>query len=336
MNNVEIFRNEYIDPQNKPFTDQLHKLLLNYSSGQYDKLDPQKEYIQNLFEACEGMEPSMLPYASITTKVFNFDEKNKENDLNDFKGFISECLLEHYNHYVTGEEELKRYSSQYKVLRKFIEHFDLAVSQRNSLYVRQNSDINRFNKFIKKHEKKLEEFGQLETRIDKLSEDKNQIYTQFVAILGIFTSIMFAVIGGFNEVTTLAKSVHSTPLPKLLIFLSLVMLGINFLVFMSYNAISKLTNLPLRSCHCEKDGNGNVIDCNCRFHEKHPTVVISSTVFILIALLGFTLGALYDEEPNMQIAPLNDELVSEYLIALVPISLIGYILFRLFKLRDKL
>lgn len=64
-------------------------------------------------------------------------------------------------------------------------------------------------------------------------------------------------------------SVKDTPVPKLLIFMSLLMLGITLLVFMSYSAVSKLTGLKLKSCQCSDDE-----ECRCLFREKHPTVFI--------------------------------------------------------------
>ncbi|MGC9615598.1 hypothetical protein ACO2FM_07195 [Staphylococcus pasteuri] len=81
----------------------------------------------------------------------------------------------------------------------------------------------------------------------------------------------------------IGKNLNTTPIPKLLIFSSLVMLGITLIIFLCFNAISKLTNLPMRSCNCESG------KCNCSFKEKHPTIFYSSSLFIYMLFVGFAL-----------------------------------------------
>lgn len=89
--------------------------------------------------------------------------------------------------------------------------------------------------------------------------------------------------GGFQEIQLIGKNLNTTPIPKLLIFSSLVMLGITLIIFLCFNAISKLTKLPMRNCNCE------VGKCNCSFKDKHPTIFYSSSLFIYILFVGFAL-----------------------------------------------
>ena len=45
----------------------------------------------------------------------------------------------------------------------------------------------------------------------------------------------------------IGMSINELTVSKLIMFLSLMMIGIGFLIFLSYNAVSKLTNLDLSS-----------------------------------------------------------------------------------------
>lgn len=290
------FKKEYIDVENKTLGDELKKVLDEVSADKkaYNK---RIEYIDQLLKACAGLNPSMLSYSSITTLVFSFDEEKTENGLEDFSIILHNGLKEHYEKYIKSEDDLNKMKMKYIVLAKSLEHLDLAINQKQSLYLEQVEELKNTNNEIQRTKRAIikqnTSYDEIDKKIKKLEENTTGIYTQFVAILGIFTSIMFALIGGFNELTTLAMSVKGTPLPKLLIFMSLLMLGITLLVFMSYNAISKLTGLKLRSCNC-KDG-----ECTCTFREKHPTVFYTSFFLLCTMMTGFILGALYDNKPKI-------------------------------------
>ncbi len=76
----------------------------------------------------------------------------------------------------------------------------------------------------------------------------------------------------------IGMSINELTVSKLIMFLSLMMIGIGFLIFLSYNAVSKLTNLDLSSCGCE-----NKKECNCHISKRHPALFYSSS-FSLIYL----------------------------------------------------
>jgi len=60
-------------------------------------------------------------------------------------------------------------------------------------------------------------------------------------------SKIFVVFGGFQGLGLIGMSINELTVSKLIMFLSLMMIGIGFLIFLSYNAVSKLTNLDLSS-----------------------------------------------------------------------------------------
>ena len=87
------------------------------------------------------------------------------------------------------------------------------------------------------------------------------MYTEFVTILGIFATIIFAVFGGFQEIQALGSNLKQVDITKILFFLPLLMLGINFILFLSFNSISKIIGKPIKSC-------GHENPCDCSFDKN--------------------------------------------------------------------
>lgn len=200
-------------------------------------------------------------YDIITKSVYSIGEKQIDSELID-------ANLEKLEKAINKGEFLSQESAK-KYCNKLVKHIDLAKIQKD--YIQENL-IQLENNISIANEK-----------VKEISDIKNSIYTEFVAILGIFASIIFGVFGGFQEIQLIGKNLNTTPIPKLLIFSSLVMLGITLIIFLCFNAISKLTNLPMRSCNCEAG------KCNCSFKEKHPTIFYSSSLFIYMLFVGFAL-----------------------------------------------
>ncbi|WP_239253803.1 hypothetical protein [Listeria ilorinensis] len=124
--------------------------------------------------------------------------------------------------------------------------------------------------------------------LEKMEKIKGQIYTEFIAILGIFSALMFGLLGGFE---TLAESILSLqskemPLPRVLITCSLILLGLALVIFALMEGIAKLSNKPLRSCNCEDREK-----CEHSIYERHP--MMSWIVFFLFSTFSLSLMALY-------------------------------------------
>lgn len=199
-------------------------------------------------------------YEIITRCVFKNNEK-LDLELLDINMNLIAVQIE--NEQYLDKTEIKGYCD------KIIRHIKLAEIQKE--YIQNN--ITKLDEDIEIAKKEVE----------NIKDTKNKIYTEFVAILGIFASIIFGVFGGFQEIQLIGQNLNSTPIPKLLIFASLVMLGITVIVFLCFNAISKLTSLPLKSCNC------NVSECNCTFKQKHPTIFWSCGLFLYTLFIGFAL-----------------------------------------------
>lgn len=84
-----------------------------------------------------------------------------------------------------SQESAKKYCN------KLVKHIDLAKIQKD--YIQENL-IQLENNISIANE-----------RVKEISDIKNSIYTEFVAILGIFASIIFGVFGGFQEIQLIGK-----------------------------------------------------------------------------------------------------------------------------------
>lgn len=201
-------------------------------------------------------------YSLITEIIFelHIHEINKEYYIANISKLVDKAIE---NNYIVDYEKSQSYKSSLS------NHIELAIVQKK--YISDN---------LKNLKKGIEK---AQNEVKKIEGVKNNIYTEFVAILGIFASIIFGVFGGFQEIQLIGKNLNTTPIPKLLIFSSLVMLGITLIIFLCFNAISKLTKLKLRSCNCEEG------KCNCSFRKRHPTIFYSSCIYLYVLFVGFAL-----------------------------------------------
>lgn len=300
---TEEFKNLYLDTAKSGYYKNLREIISSYLKASYEEFEKQiVGFIDNLFSESQNLTLSTISYSSITGIVYQIDDDNSK-DLSQLCNILKVGLKSHYDNKMKNEkiEDIDKESElakRYTIIKKTIEHLDLAIIQKESLYLTQKAEIQNSKDDIhqisngiasvKEEIKDIKDEAQnlIESTKDSLNDlkvTKGQIYTEFVAILGIFASIIFGVFGGFQEIQVIGKNLNTTPIPKLLIFSSLVMLGITLIIFLCFNAISKLTNKPLRSCNCEAG------KCNCNFRKRHPTIFYSSCIYLYVLLVGFAL-----------------------------------------------
>ncbi|HHJ9442521.1 TPA: hypothetical protein ACQNZU_001768, partial [Streptococcus pyogenes] len=106
---------------------------------------------------------------------------------------------------------------------------------------------NRMEKNVRVAEKELKQF----------KKTKSQIYTDFVTILGVFSSFVFIMFGGFSALSTMIGALSTTEVSigKTLV-ISSILLG--FLLILIYSMLSWISiiidkPIPLNCCSC----NGN-------------------------------------------------------------------------------
>ncbi|TDM10460.1 hypothetical protein [Macrococcus lamae] len=294
---------------------------------------------EELQRSCEGLQPQLIPYSILTEIIFRNDmsennlkikeirettyaeilQSNYEKFLNDKYSLNSDSknIDPFQNNNFIEKELVEQDKEKIIIVYKMIEHIKLAISQKEGLYEKQSIAISRLNSDIDENQKKVKKFEDSIKKLSDIEKSIESVYPQFVAILGIFTSIIFAVFGGFNQISAVGKNLQDTEITKLLIFLPMVMLGIIFLVFISFNAISKLTNLPLSSCKCEDKKN-----CDCQFHEKHPSIFYSGILFFYIMCIGALLRIYSIKDPKITLSSMFNEINGDDAIPTILLSVL--------------
>lgn len=150
--------------------------------------------------------------------------------------------------------------------------------------------LNEHYEVIKDHnkiKKEQKEFEEKHIKYDKehkeLSEKYNQIFTQFVAVLGIFAAIIFGAFGGVEVLGNVMNNIGEVRIAKLIIFSSLLIASVLLILYLLLNGIANITGKNLRSCGCDKGSN-----CRHTMFQKHP-IFITGMIF---SFYLFTVGVL--------------------------------------------
>ena len=119
-------------------------------------------------------------------------------------------------------------SNEYVILIKVSEHVNLARKQKDSLYRKQAEKIenqeNSLKQLRENTEKETKRLRKLKQEMKTIKDMKSSIYGDFIAILGIFSALIFSLFGGFD---TLSKVVSQVSMNVRLyrIMISVALLG---------------------------------------------------------------------------------------------------------------
>ncbi|MBC1474893.1 hypothetical protein HB852_09715 [Listeria grandensis] len=243
-----------------------------------------------------------LPYDIISQVIFE-KNINSESDMDLIEtnlGLMKQELEKRFKQDDIQKKEFERYL---KIPDKLTRHFSLAIAQRQFIeksVTTLEGTINELQEDIAEYvatlDEKNQELDRMKSKFQEMSETSNkqmratnkilrqlkvtkgQIYTEFVAILGIFSALIFTMFGGF---TTLAESVSALqngkiPLTNTLIMTSIVLGGLSLLIFSLMQGVAKISGRNLRACDCEDRSK-----CNHSVYERHP--MMSWVIFFLFS-----------------------------------------------------
>ncbi|MEG0285475.1 MAG: hypothetical protein RR494_06025 [Vagococcus sp.] len=191
------------------------------------------------------------PYPEITDYVLT-----KEEDIN-----IDSIIDNYTNDRADRFNDLEGWD---KFSKSFEKHYKLAEIQKKHI-------ANMFSEM-------KQDVKDAEDKVNEIKDIKSTIYTEFIAILGIFSALLFGMFVGFDTFKELIAGITSNvKISRVIILGSLMLLGLNFLVFLLFEGIAKLSNRSVKSC-C------NEAKCNCSLLEKHP-IFLSSTIILSMIML---------------------------------------------------
>lgn len=157
---------------------------------------------QALFNFASNYRTDNIPYAKITTIIFNCEDVEYLPDfINFLKYELKKLVTDRYENNKFYEKDIK----QVNILSKIIEHTQLAINQKISLHAEQEEKINNISGFMKKHinvttriNKNAKKLGNTlktqEEKIEELNTDIKSNKFDLIALMSVVFTI-FTVLG---------------------------------------------------------------------------------------------------------------------------------------------
>ncbi|WEM59514.1 hypothetical protein P1T47_08970 [Streptococcus parauberis] len=244
-----------------------------------------KSEVQELIELIRIKGIKRVPYDSITTRVIDFNAKFEESEgLEESFNFLinqtNTALISIINDLLTNKKFgdvtvsaglIYSYDDSIVAFYKLFEHTKLANSQYQVLYQKTENEVSQLNNDVKSSEFELSKLRNTivnqttesqellinaTNELEEIKKTKTSIYTDFIAILGVFASFVFVMFGGFTALSKIIETLSNTnvSLTKTLLVSSILF---GFLITVLYSLlywISLIIDKPIfnRSCDCEK------------------------------------------------------------------------------------
>lgn len=260
-----------------------------------------KDDLRLLIEIAKVDELYRVGYAEITQAVLEVD-KNREDisdNLGDFLVAIKKeylDLLREFKASISSKAQLSLMDSfQQKAIicvGKAIEHARLAHIQYNSLYLETQTKLSSIQISLKEAEGKLkdadEKIDKYQTEIDKLSEKQASIYTDFIAVLGVFSAFVFMIFGGFDSLAKILEGLQNNDVSirKIMLISSILISFLITILFSLMYWVSVIIEKPIlqKNCDC-KNVCWNPIHLYSR-HRFYLTLMIVCAIVFIFSLLS--------------------------------------------------
>lgn len=304
-NDIEQLKNNFVEYQGlskqgkeKNYQEMIEKFLTGFFS------DKEEFLLAMIWQ--EEISNNIKNYPDLTKNIFKIDTNKIDEEY--YNANIEKVMSRANSLGFISDENEKKYRSSLS------NHIKLAIIQKDYIYSNMHEvqeKLSETQRILDNTEASLQN-GQ--EKIENLEKTKNNIYTEFVTILGIFATIIFAIFGGFQEIQALGSNLKQVDITRILFFLPLLMLGINFIIFLSFNSISKIIGKTIKSCGHEKS-------CDCSFEKKHPTIFYSSKILIWFFLIGSAL-MLFNSKFNWSFKNVSSKINFAILIAIIVVPII--------------
>lgn len=271
-------------------TAKLIKILLGKNLSELG--DDYKQKVLEVFRQMFSDSALTIPYNDIADFVYKNENSDEDNEVlnenirlildgspNETKEILSKNLNKIKTNYSLSQvqrEYILRNSKQAQEtvseLHHFVKEFRPLITEVEEQIKTSKESMNKMNLDI----------ADITTRITEVRDMKSGIYTDFIAILGVFSAFVFVMFGGIEisrAVFDVGDDLQTMDLSKIITVSSLMMIAILTLMYSLLLWIARITGKEFGNCmSCDK---------GCKHKWKH-LFMRHSFYFCLLILLGIS------------------------------------------------
>ncbi|WP_368395402.1 hypothetical protein [Streptococcus gallolyticus] len=275
-------------------------ILLSYDIAKLD--DGQKSTFLTMYHEQLDDPDLTIPYDQIAGVVYkneNSDENNEVLNLNaelilssytgDSRENLEKNLEKIQNNYTLAQvqkEFITKNSENARILLQDLKPSLEKLLQQTEQFEATNANLSKNLSVIKNTVKETQK------ELDDIHDTKSSIYTDFIAILGVFSAFVFVLFGGIEiarAVFDIGDDLQTMDLSKLITISCLMLIGVLTLLYSLLLWIARITDKKIGHCMSDKCKNG----CKHKwkhFYMRHSfyfTIVIFLTVITFISYIFF-------------------------------------------------
>lgn len=256
---------EKLDEKGK-YVAKLFNLLIDY----YDKYgkevpDTQGKEFTTLITALSNIDDVVGKemHSSVGKVIYDLDDEQFE--------MIKTVFPQKESTFDAVTEGIDLLSEHSDTLAKFRDSVLLSIKQREFVIKESIKESIRANDLAK----------QVVEELESIKTTKNSIYTDFIAILGIFSTLIFGLFGGVDQLSSIINSSVKNGISKTLIFGPLISIAVIVLIFLLLHSIGMLTNTKMHACGCT-----DVSNCAHSYAQRYPVFFLGILGCLGIFIVG--------------------------------------------------
>ena len=265
----------------------LIKFLLVYDISKLDDNKIIKTLQDNL-----SKENLAIPYDYIADYVYQNENSNELNEkLNKNIDYLSTTIeADDTARKSILDKNLKKISSNYSLSQVQKSYISKVAREVEQGLKNVNTQLNQVNTLLQGAQKQSEDSNKILKVVQKQSNEieqtKSSIYTDFIAILGIFSAFVFVMFGGIDiarAVFDIGDDLLNMDLSRMITISCLMLIGVITLLYSLLLWIARITNKEIGRCMSSK------CEVRCEHKWKHLFLRHSFyfSLIIILAIITF-------------------------------------------------